>query len=108
MGQAMSAATPADAGIASGLVNTTQQVGAAVGTAVLVTVASVRTNSLLADHVPAKAALTSGFHLSYTLSAAFVAAGLIVAATVLPRRPLAHRQDESGRTPALDDQSGTG
>jgi EmrB/QacA subfamily drug resistance transporter len=105
MGQAMSAATPADAGIASGLVNTTQQVGAAIGTAVLVTFASSRTNSLLAGHAPAKTALTSGFHLAYNLSAIFVVAGLIIAAAVLTRRQPAHRPGGSDRAPALDDRA---
>ena len=58
MALAMSSATPQDAGLASGLVNTTAQIGGALGLAVLATVSSSRTNSLIAQHRPAAAALT--------------------------------------------------
>ena len=83
MGQAMAVTSPTDAGVASGLVNTTQQVGASLGTAVLATVAASRTASLLADRHSQADALTSGFRLAYTLSAAFVVVSLLVAAFVL-------------------------
>ncbi|MEU1602525.1 hypothetical protein [Micromonospora matsumotoense] len=83
MGQAMAVTSPSDAGVASGLVNTTQQVGASLGTAVLATVAASRTASLLADRHSQADALTSGFRLAYTLSAVFVVVSLLVAAFVL-------------------------
>ncbi|WP_229919856.1 MFS transporter [Streptomyces minutiscleroticus] len=83
MGQAMSVNSPNDAGIASGLVNTTQQVGASLGTAVLATAAASHTAALLREHENQIDALTGGFRLAYALSAAFVLVSLLVAAFVL-------------------------
>jgi MFS family permease len=76
----MSGATPEDSGLASGLANTTQQVGGAVGISVLVTLASSRTQSLGGSGA---AALTGGYHLAFTVSAVLAAVGALVAATVL-------------------------
>src|SRR5260370_39986938 len=64
---AMSSATPQDAGLASGLVNTTAQIGGALGLAVLATVSAARSNSLIAQHRPAAAALTDGYHLPFRI-----------------------------------------
>ncbi|MEV0727647.1 hypothetical protein [Polymorphospora sp. NPDC050346] len=86
MGQAMSAATPDDSGLASGLVNTTQQVGAAIGTAVLATLASTRTGALLGQGESVAVALAGGFRLAYAASAAFALAAAVVA-VLLPRPP---------------------
>jgi EmrB/QacA subfamily drug resistance transporter len=75
---AMSAATPEDSGLASGLVNTTQQVGGALGLAVLATVSSTHSAGLAARGVPTAESLTAGYHLAFT-----IAAGLVVLATVI-------------------------
>lgn len=80
---AMSGATPADAGLASGLVNTTAQVGGALGLAVLATASTSRTAGQLALGVPQPVALLSGFHLAYAISAASVAIALVLAVTVI-------------------------
>ncbi|RSM89587.1 MFS transporter [Kibdelosporangium aridum] len=85
MGQAMSGATPEDSGLASGLVNTTQQVGGAVGLAVLSTFAASRTETELANGTAQAEALNSGFHLAFAVSAGFVVAAMLVALTVLRR-----------------------
>jgi EmrB/QacA subfamily drug resistance transporter len=79
----MSGATPSDSGLASGLVNTTVQMGGAIGLAVLATFSSERTNSLLADGASNASALNSGYHLAYLISAALVVVATLVAAMVL-------------------------
>lgn len=78
MSIAMADATPEDAGLASGLVNTTAEAGAAVGLAVLATLSASRAQGLLDRGVGEGAALTSGYRLAFA-----VAAGLLVGATVL-------------------------
>ena len=80
---AMSGATPSDSGIASGLVNTTVQVGGAVGLAVLATFAAERTNGLKAHGQAAAVALNSGYHLAYLIGAVLVAAAIAIAVGVL-------------------------
>jgi MFS family permease len=80
---AMAGTTPADAGLASGLVNTTAQVGGALGLAVLATVSAGRTSTLAARGESAVAALNDGYHLAFWIAAGLVAAGIAVAGTVL-------------------------
>jgi EmrB/QacA subfamily drug resistance transporter len=80
---AMSNATHADAGLTSGLVNTSAQVGGALGLAVLATLSSAQSERLLADGVPSTAALTGGYHLALLVAAALALSALLVAATVL-------------------------
>lgn len=85
----MSDAAPDDAGLVSGLFNTTQQVGMAVGVAVLSTFAAARTEEDLASGATEPAALTAGYHVAFTIAAALLAAAFVVASTVLRKRPTA-------------------
>jgi EmrB/QacA subfamily drug resistance transporter len=91
---AMSGATPSDAGLASGLVNTTVQVGAAVGLAALATVSATRSEHLVRDGAPTVAALTDGYHLAFLIGTVLVAIAIAVAVTVLePERQAEPRAD---------------
>ncbi|MEU9995675.1 MFS transporter [Streptomyces sp. NPDC050848] len=82
----MSGAKEEDAGLASGLFNTTQQIGMALGIAVLSTLAAARTESLTEAGRPAAEALTSGYHLAFGVGAGLLVAAFVVALTVL-RQP---------------------
>jgi EmrB/QacA subfamily drug resistance transporter len=87
MNLAMSGATPQDAGLASGLVNTTAQIGGALGLAVLATLSTSRSNVLKASGHPSASALTSGYHLAFWVAAALVGCALaVVLAAVEPGR----------------------
>ncbi|MGA4958356.1 MFS transporter [Streptomyces lavendulocolor] len=82
----MSDAGEDDAGLASGLFNTTQQIGMALGVAVLSTLASSRTESLLAAGSGRAEALTGGYRLAFGVGTGLLVAAFAVALTVL-RRP---------------------
>jgi EmrB/QacA subfamily drug resistance transporter len=85
---AMSSATPEDSGLVSGLVNTTQQVGGALGLSVLATLSTSHTHALRTDGASAALSLTGGFHLAFEIGALAIATGVVLA-TYLLRSPSA-------------------
>lgn len=82
----MSGAGTTDAGLVSGLFNTTQQIGGALGVAALATLAAARTNSLGASGASRAAALTGGYHAAFAVGAGLLVAAVVLASIVL-RQP---------------------
>jgi EmrB/QacA subfamily drug resistance transporter len=92
-----------EAGLASGLINTSLQVGGALGLAVLVTLSTDRTNHLLATGKPVPDALTGGYRLALLVGAALMLVAMAIAVSVL--RVAAHPQEGGDDAPAAPPSS---
>jgi MFS family permease len=98
---ALTGVRPADAGIASGLINTSQQIGGAVGVAAATTIATTFTNRYVDSHggiSPLSGpALTHGFQIAFYVLAATSAVGAVLAALLIESQPAeAEREPEVG------------
>ena len=97
---AMSAATPEDSGLASGLVNTTRQVGGVLGTAILATLATAHSDVLRAHGATNAVALVGGYRLAFTIAAGLVLAAIAIGLLLLRAAPALATQREPERTEA--------
>jgi EmrB/QacA subfamily drug resistance transporter len=101
---AMSDVEQSEAGLASGVVNTSFMMGGALGLAVLASLAASRTDDLLASGDDSLTALTGGYHAAFLAGAAFAAAAAVLGAVLL--RPglheAAHEGEEAAGIPAAE------
>lgn len=88
---ALTGVRPAEAGVASGLINTTQQIGGAVGVAIAATIATSFTSRYVDAHAGSNAfsgpALTHGFQIAFYVLAALATAGALISVLMLESRP---------------------
>src|SRR5205809_306136 len=97
---ALAGVRPAEAGLASGLFNTTQQIGGALGIAVLSTIATSRTSHALADGSALSSALVHGFTGAFVVGAGIAAVGIVAALTLIRRDELEQAPEQL--EPVLD------
>jgi EmrB/QacA subfamily drug resistance transporter len=86
---ALAGVPPQEAGLASGLINTSQQIGGALGVAILTTVSTTRTENLIESGTDQPQALTDGFSLAFWVAAGFAVAAIIATLLLLRREDLA-------------------
>ncbi len=77
-----------EAGLASGLINTVQQIGGALGVAILTTISTTRTENALGSGVDTPHALVDGFSVAFWVAAAFAAAAILATLLTLRRADL--------------------
>jgi EmrB/QacA subfamily drug resistance transporter len=85
---ALAGATGKEAGLASGLINTNQQIGGAIGLAILITISTTRADDLVAEGASDAAALTEAYSLAFWVAAGIAALGVVVTLFALKREEL--------------------
>src|SRR5262249_27187322 len=100
---ALAGVQPSEAGLASGLFNTTQQIGGALGIAALSTIATSHTSDALASGTPVPNALVDGFQAAFVAGSIVAALGIVASLTLIRRRHLEQAPAvEPAAEPALD------
>jgi EmrB/QacA subfamily drug resistance transporter len=80
---ALSGVTGREAGLVSGLINTVQQIGGALGLAILITIATSRMNSLIGGGTPPPVAMTESFSIAFWVAAGIAGGGVVATLTLL-------------------------
>jgi Na+/melibiose symporter-like transporter len=103
---ALTGVTNREAGLASGLITTSQQIGGGIGLAILTSVSTTRTSNLLSSGVAAPTALTDGFRLAFGVAACLAAVALVATFVLLrPSRSTVLAEAAESRRGADDQQA---
>jgi predicted MFS family arabinose efflux permease len=103
---ALTGVTNREAGLASGLITTSQQIGGGIGLAILTSVSTTRTNNLLSSGVAAPTALTDGFRLAFGVAACLAAVAFVATFVLLrPRKSTVLAEAAESRRGADDQQA---
>jgi EmrB/QacA subfamily drug resistance transporter len=87
-------------GISSGLLNTSQQIGGALGVAIMATIATTHSETLLQDGTPRAEAFTSGYNWAFWVAAGFMLLGAVITLAVLRNRDVPTQEHAAAAEPA--------
>jgi EmrB/QacA subfamily drug resistance transporter len=99
---ALAGVQPSEAGLASGLINTSQQIGGALGVAILSTIATSTTDDAVAAGDPVPVALTDGFEAAFIAGTAIALVGVLVSIFIVRREDLTPQEEAIEPQPALE------
>jgi EmrB/QacA subfamily drug resistance transporter len=99
---ALAGVQPSEAGLASGLINTSQQIGGALGVAILSTIATSTTDDAVAAGDPVPVALTDGFEAAFIAGTGIALVGILVSLFIVRREDLTPQEEAVEPRPALE------